>query len=71
MNGDDVGCYYTTNGEDIWRLISYCREPTATMENIRTEERVGGAVGCLNLKPFIKLVPEKEPKEAKDVRLET
>ena len=60
MNKDDVGKYYTTDGEDIWQLITYCPEPTATMENIRTKERVGGAVGCLNLKPFVKLIPEQE-----------
>lgn len=68
MDEDDVGCYYTTNGEDVWQLISYCREPTATMKNLRTEERVGGAVGCLNLKPFIKLVPEKELQEGNDAK---
>jgi len=62
MNEKDIGKYYTTNGEDIWQLISYCREPTATMVDIRTGERIGGAVGCLNLQPFIKLIPEKEIK---------
>lgn len=60
MNADDVGKFYTTTGEDTWWMISYCAEPTATMQNIRTGEKVGGAVGCRNLQPFIKLNPEKE-----------
>ena len=62
MDVNDVSSYYTTDGEDIWRLVAYCQEPTATMENVETNERVGGAVGCLNLKPFVKLIPEREIK---------
>ena len=60
MNNNDVSKYYTTNGKDIWQLIIYCEYPTATMKNLETGERVGGAVGCLNLKPFVKLIPERE-----------
>jgi len=60
MNIKDVGKYYTTDGEDVWELTSYCKEPTATMENIKTGRRIGGAVGCLKLKPFVKLVPERK-----------
>ena len=56
MKTEDVGKLYTMNGEDVWRLISYCEHPTATLKNIETKERIGGAVGCLNLKPFKKLV---------------
>lgn len=66
MDKDDVGNYYTTDGEDVWQLIAYCVLPTATMENVRTKERKGGAVGCLNLQPFIKLVPEKEIRRKDD-----
>ena len=62
MDASDVSGFYTTDGCDVWRLISYCREPTATMENVETKDRVGGAVGCLNLQPFVKLVPVKEIK---------
>ena len=59
LSKDDVSSYYTTNGEDIWQLITYCEFPTATMLNIKTGERVGGAIGSPILKPFIKLVPER------------
>ena len=65
MNADDVGKYYTTDGKDLWQLVSYCRDPTATMQNVRTEQKVGGAIGCLNLQPFIKLVPEREVNNAR------
>jgi len=61
MDEQDVGAFYTTNGEDVWQLVSYCASPTAIMLNIRTGDRVGGGIGCLNLQPFIKLIPEKEP----------
>ena len=60
MNEKDLGKFYTTKGDDVWRLITYCSEPTATLENVETKERVGGVVGCRNLQPFIKLIPETE-----------
>jgi len=59
MDKEDVGSYYTTNGKDIWQLICFSSEPTATMLNIKTGEKISGTIGCPNLKPFIKLVPEK------------
>ncbi len=65
MNANDVGKYFTTNGDDIWMLITYCDHPTATMQNVRTGEQ-RDAVGCLNLQPFVKLIPEKEIPHDKD-----
>ncbi len=35
MDVNDVGSYYTTDGEDIWRLVAYCQEPTATRKTSR------------------------------------
>lgn len=63
MNQDDVGMFFTTTGEDIWELIIYCEYPTATLRNLKTGERVGGAIGSPNLQPFRRLVPEKAIKE--------
>lgn len=63
MKKEDVGKFYTTDGKDIWRLISYCEYPTATMENVETKERINGAVGCLNLKPFKRLVVATEDRD--------
>ena len=62
MNADDVGKFFTTNGEDIWRMIVYCAEPTATMQNVKTGEQVGGIIGSPILEHFVKLIPEKEIK---------
>ena len=62
MEIDDVGTYWTTDGTDIWQLITFCEQPTATMLNLKTGGRIGGAVGCLNLQPFVKLTPEKKVK---------
>jgi len=56
MNVDDVGKLFTRNGEDVWRMIYACGEPTATFENIVTGEKIGGAIGCPNLKDFKRLV---------------
>ena len=60
MNQNDIGQFYTTNGEDIWQLIIYSNQPTATMRNVETKERIGGVVGSPILKPFKKLVVQKE-----------
>ncbi len=62
MNADDIGKFYTTDGTDIWMLQSYCGQPTVTMVNVRTGDLRGGAVGCLNLQPFKKLVIEEKTK---------
>jgi len=59
---DDLepGMYFTTESGQIWVLESCCPLPTATLKNLETGERVGGAVSSLNLQPFIRLIPENE-----------
>jgi len=52
INGDSVNKLFTTNGEDVWRCISFCEHPTATMENLDTGQKIGGATHSLNLKNF-------------------
>lgn len=37
---------------EYWRLVSYCEYPTATMEKLGTQERIGGAVHSRNLHDF-------------------
>ena len=59
MKAEDVGKYFTTTGEDIWELVLYCEYPTATMENIKTGDKVVGAVNSPALKRFIRFVPEE------------
>jgi hypothetical protein len=56
MNGDAVGKLFTTNGDDVWRCISYCEYPTIKFKNLETGELCGGAVGCLNVQDFRPLV---------------
>lgn len=56
---DTVGSFFTTNGQDIWQHIFYCEHPTATLVNLQTQERRGGAVGSPILSEF-KLLDIKE-----------
>lgn len=58
MNSDDVGKLFTIDGEDVWRMIVYCGEPTARLKNLETEKVVGGAVGSPILQPFKRLIME-------------
>ena len=55
MNSDDIGKLFTTNGEDVWRMITYCEYPTATFINLDTGREIGGAVGSPILNQFKKL----------------
>ncbi len=59
MRVDDVGKLFTITGEDVWRMIYACQDPTATLENIETKERISGAIGSLLLKDFKLLVAEE------------
>lgn len=62
MKEEDVGSYYTTNGEDIWELLFYVSLPTAKLRNLKTGEDVFGAIGSSILHPFKKLSIEGEIK---------
>ncbi len=61
-NDLNPGDLYTTDGKDVWIVQSFCEHPTVTMQNLRSDERVGGAVGSRNLKDFVKLVPIEQTK---------
>lgn len=63
MRVEDVGKFFTTNGKDIWQMISACKEPTAMLRNLQTGEEIDGAIGCLNFQDFVKLIPESKLKE--------
>ncbi len=39
--------------------------PTISLRNIETNQKIGGAVGCLNVQDFVKLVPASEIKTDK------
>ncbi len=53
--GLEPGDLFTTDGKDVWELVSFCEVPTATLKNLRTGETTGGGVGCLNLSKFLRL----------------
>lgn len=42
MNQSDLetGTFFTTNGKDIWHLVSYFREPSCTLEKMNDTSQV-------------------------------
>lgn len=60
---DKVGKFFTINGNDVWKLISFCPEPSLCFENLETKERCGGAVSSPNVSRFIELKPVKDAKD--------
>jgi len=64
INEDKVGTLFTTNGKDVWKLITYCEYPTATFVNVETKEQTGGAVGSPIVNQFKELEIKKEVKDA-------
>jgi len=61
--GINPGDLYTTDGKDVWRVVSMCDLPTITLERLYSPEsqepfRRGGAIGSLNVADFARLKPE-------------
>ncbi len=59
----DLGSYYVDPEGEVWRLVLFCEEPTATLECVtgeQTGKRVGGAAAAPIFDPFVKLIPEGE-----------
>lgn len=50
-----VGEYFYGPDGDIYQLVTYCEYPTATMKNVGTGAKIGGAVGSRNLEGFKRL----------------
>ncbi len=70
MNTNDIGQYFIRRDKDdaipdVWMMVSSCELPTVTLENVRTGEKIEGAIGCLLLQPFVKLVPEDRSVDGK------
>lgn len=66
INEDTVGQYFTIDGDDVWQHITYSSQPTATMLNLNTEERINGTIRYLESKPFIRLIPDGDVMTEKD-----
>lgn len=52
IDDSSIGRLFTTNGDDAWRCISYCAEPTTTFLNLETGERLSGSIHSLNVSGF-------------------
>lgn len=61
MTLEDLGGIYKhkETGE-IFKLVSYTDQPTATLLSFHDDKRIRGVVGSPLLQKFIKLVPEGE-----------
>ena len=56
MREADVGEYYLDAANNVWRLISYTDQPTATLQMVRAPEfRRSGVVGSPVLQEFRRL----------------
>lgn len=65
---DDIGSYYADEKGDLWQLIAYTPNPTATLERVTGQDqqvereprrdRIDAVVGAPLFDGFRKLVPE-------------
>ncbi len=56
IRGIPLDAFFLRNGE-IWKVSHMCERPTMTLENVKTGERVGGAIGAPIFADFVRLVP--------------
>ena len=47
-----VGDLWVNTRGEVYQILSFCTDPTITMQNMVTGATQGGSPGCLNLKPF-------------------
>lgn len=67
LTDTNPGALYEDASGKLWRLVSYCAEPTATLQEVEPLSttgpmHIGGAVGCLNFKDMRLLRPGTEQK---------
>lgn len=58
MNSSDLkdpGDIFTTNGEDVWELMSFALQPSCLMKNLKTGAEEGFAMGGLTAQKFHKI----------------
>lgn len=48
----ELNAYFTTNGEDIWRIQSYCLEPTCLLRNLETGKEESFGMGGITANSF-------------------
>ena len=63
MNKNDLNipAFFTTNGNDIWKLRWYALEPTCRLENMETHEVEDFAMGGITAQGFKRIeLPDTE-----------
>ena len=62
MKTDDfeIGAFFTTNGRDIWKLQSFCTQPTCKLKNLETGEEVSFGIGGLTSENYHKITMPDE-----------
>lgn len=55
---DTNGDYWIDELGEVWKQVAFCAEPTASLENVKTGERVGGACSAPIFDRFTHLVKE-------------
>lgn len=61
--GVELGGYYEKDGQ-IWKVVSIAQQPTMTLENIETKERVGGVIGAPIFTDFVELIRRPDAEQA-------
>ena len=56
--GIELGGFYEDGMGQVWEVAVICEHPTMSLENVKTGQRVGGAIGAPIFDGFVKLVPE-------------
>ena len=56
LEGDGL---YTTNGKDVWKMVSYFLVPSCTLKNLETGQEQTFGMGALTAESFKKLVPQE------------
>jgi len=57
MNANDleIPAFFTTDGRDIWKLQSYCLEPTCELVNLETGRKEHFGLGGITAQAFKKI----------------
>jgi hypothetical protein len=60
VTAKDVGAYYLDETGNVWQLICYADQPTATLRRVdKPDEQRGGVVGAPIFDSFTRLVPQE------------
>jgi len=48
----DISTFFTTDGKDVWKLVSCCMTPSCTLENLQTGAKETFGMGGLTAGTF-------------------